>query len=123
MRLPMISSPLVGAEAKYLCAGTDRTVFLISRCLETSEWSPVEGQCPETEGDLDPIYTGNYQIGRENYFGEAEVEEQTGKTNQVMVEDEQLARQLEQQILEEEEEDNQEPEGTFSILCYQIAGT
>ena len=117
MRLPMISSPLVGAEAKYLCAGTDRTVFLISRCLQTTEWSPVEGQCPENEGDLDPIYNGNYQIGRENYFGEAEVEEQTGETNQVIVEDEQLARQLEQQILEEEEEDNQEPEGTFSILC------
>ena len=35
-------------------------------------WSQIQGNCSEVEEDPDPIFNGNYQIGRDFYEGEDE---------------------------------------------------
>ena len=49
----------------------------MSTCEEGPNWSEIEGECPEQENELNPIYTGNYQLGRQEYVDEEEEEEET----------------------------------------------
>ena len=107
---PLMSTPKVGTAAKYNCAGANE--YLVSTCQEVLRWSTISGNCPETSDDLDPIYSGNYELGRQDYKVEEEEEEEANNEEQGEVEEEQGEDNQgeEGEGEEEQEEDNQENE-------------
>ena len=81
VRLPVSVAPTIGYQVKYRCGGAYENDYLLSTCLSNMEWSEIYGECPEDENELDPVYTGNYQIGRTNYEEEKEEEEDPSNGN------------------------------------------
>ena len=85
----------------------------MSTCQEAPEWSEIEGQCPEQDDELNPIYTGNYQLGRQEY-GDEEEEEEIVERERVVEEGLEKAGESE---WEADEERIEKTGGNIHIFC------
>ena len=54
-------------QVQYICGGTNEAEALTSICEMSMAWTAIQGKCPDLEEDPDPIFNGNYQIGRDFY--------------------------------------------------------